>query len=172
MSELVPLPVVKGVAAVAIFTVMLWLGMRGGKLSDVAFLWRHPGLFARSIPALLVGVPALAIPAPRLLPPPQPPPLAPPVELMTPLKAGRVEYARRLHITLNLLAVVSVPTTLALLSTLFPQEHAHVSPLEVGGQVFVAQLLPLATGMGVRLLRPALADRIAGPLGKVALVLM
>jgi BASS family bile acid:Na+ symporter len=88
------------------------------------------------------------------------------------LKAGKVEYARRLHITLNLLAVVSVPTTLALLSTLFPEEHAHVSGLEVGEQVFVAQLLPLAAGMGVRLLRPALADRLAGPLGKVALALM
>ena len=48
----------------------------------------------------------------------------------------------------------------------------RVRPLEVGGQVFVAQLLPLATGMGVRLLRPALADRIAGPLGKGALALM
>jgi BASS family bile acid:Na+ symporter len=181
MSELVPLPVVKGVAAVAIFTVMLWLGMRGEKLSDVAFLWRHPGLFARSILAVLVVVPALAIAIAVLLPLPKPAAIAlvllaispaPPMELMTTLKAGRLEYARRLHITLNLLAVVSVPTTLALLSTLFPEEHAHVSPLEVGGQVFVAQLLPLAIGMGARLLRPALADRIASPLGKGALALM
>jgi len=181
MSELVPLPVVKGVAAVAIFTVMLWLGARGEKLSDVAFLWRHPGLFARSILAVFVVVPALAIAIALLLPLPKSAAIAlvllaispaPPLELMTTLKAGRIEYARRLHITLNLLAMVSVPTTLALLSALFPEEHAHVSPLAVGGQVFVAQLLPLATGMGVRLLRPALADRIAGPLGKGALALM
>jgi BASS family bile acid:Na+ symporter len=181
MSDLVPLAVVKGVAAVALFTVMLWLGAREEKLSDVAFLLRHPGLFARSILAVLVVVPALAIALAALLPLTKPAAIAlvllaispaPPMELLTTLKAGRLEYARRLHITLNLLAVVSVPATLALLSILFPEEHAHVSGLAVGGQVLVAQLLPLATGMGVRLLRPALADRIAGPLGKVALALM
>jgi BASS family bile acid:Na+ symporter len=181
MSELVPPDIVKGIAAVAIFTVMLWLGMRGEKPGDVAFLWRHPGLFARSILAVLVVVPALAIPIAVLLPLTKPAAIAlvlmaispaPPMELLTTLTAGRPEYARRLHITLNLLAVVSVPTTLALLSTLFPEDHAHVSALAVGGQVFVAQLLPLAIGMGARLLRPALADRIAGPLGIGALALL
>jgi BASS family bile acid:Na+ symporter len=181
MSEFVPLPVVKGVAAVAIFSVMLWLGMREQKLSDVAFLWQHLGLFARSILAVLVVVPALAIAISMLLPLTKPAAIAlvllgispaPPIELMTTLKVGSIEYARRLHISLNLLAVASVPTTLALLSTLFPEEHAHVSALAVGGEVFVAQLLPLSIGMGARLLRPALADHLAGLLGKGALALM
>jgi len=99
MSELVPLPVEKGVAAVALFTVMLWLGARGEKLSDVPFLWRHPGLFARSILAVLVVVPALAIAIALLLPLPKSAAIAlvllaispaPPLELMTTMKAGRI----------------------------------------------------------------------------------
>jgi BASS family bile acid:Na+ symporter len=56
--------------------------------------------------------------------------------------------------------------------TLKASSGGKVPALDVGGQVFVAQLLPLAIGMGVRLFRPGLADRIAGPLGKVALALM
>src|SRR5262245_60363173 len=72
MSDIIPLSVVKAVAVIAIFALMLWLGLRGGKLSDVTFLWRRPGLFARSILAVLVVVPALAVAIAALLALPRP----------------------------------------------------------------------------------------------------
>jgi BASS family bile acid:Na+ symporter len=64
-------------------------------------------------------------------------------------------------------AVVTVPASVAVLDMIFHKDFT-VSPLDVGRQVFVAQLLPLGLGAGFRAFRPAVAARIEFHLARMA----
>jgi predicted Na+-dependent transporter len=70
-----------------------------------------------------------------------------------------------------LFAVVTVPASVLILEWIFSAEFT-VTPLDVGRQVFFAQLLPLALGATLRALRPALAATLEPRLARLGNLLL
>jgi predicted Na+-dependent transporter len=71
-----------------------------------------------------------------------------------------------LQILLALLAVVSMPLSIALLNEVYAGQ-ASIAPGDVAKQVFVAQLLPLGLGIALRNTRPALIARLEPRVARV-----
>jgi bile acid:Na+ symporter, BASS family len=134
----------------------------GSTPADVTYLWRRPALLVRSLLAMYVAVPLVALAAVRtfalsaavktailVLAISAGAPLLP-KRLM---KFGREGYVISLVVTSSLLAVVIVPAWVALLAPLFVRKSS-VTPVAVAMVIAKAFLAPLAAGM---LLRRALA---------------
>ena len=162
-------------ATATVFAVMFALGLMLGREQIAAALQRRVVL-AAVVFAVVVPVPALAVLVLKIfglkgavavgivLMAVSP---GAPVALRRALEAGGSrEFAPALHVAIVMLAVVTVPTTVAILSWIFAANFA-VSPLDIGRQVFFAQLLPLALGATLRAVRPALAAKLEAPLGRV-----
>jgi BASS family bile acid:Na+ symporter len=141
----------------------------------------RPGPMLRGLFAVLVAVPAVALALTRLFDLPwfvevgivlmSIPPAAP-VALRRSLGAGgHPAFAPSLQISVVVLAVVSMPLSIAALNHLYGG-HASISPQAVAGQVFVAQLMPLGLGMTLRQFRPATADAIDPKLRRIASALL
>ena len=163
-------------AAATVFTVMLTLGLG---IAIVEFRWvlAHPGLVVRGLFAVLVAVPAIALIVTRALDLPR---LAAigivlmaispgaPVALRRSLEAGgHRAFAPALQIMVALLAVVSMPLSIAALDVVYAGD-ASISPAHLAKQVFIAQLLPLSLGMSIRHFAAARAERIEPALARVA----
>jgi len=145
--------------------------------ADVTYLLRRPGLFARSFLAMYLLTPLAAVllvlgmTAPR------------PVEIAVLLMAistgapllprkllklgGRPRYIYSLAVIMALLAIATVPLSLALLGELFGQD-VSVAPGQVASTLMVMFLGPLLVGVLVRSFAPSLAERIGEPITKVA----
>jgi len=130
----------------------------GATSSQVTYLWRHPALFLRSLLAMYVLVPALAIGLVALLP------LSEGTELalivlavsagapLLPRKLigrGNDDYILSLLVNTSLLAVVAAPAWLALIRVFLPAEEGLL-PLEVARELAIGFALPLLAGMAVR----------------------
>jgi BASS family bile acid:Na+ symporter len=90
-----------------------------------------------------------------------------PVALRRSLDAGgHRAFAPTLQIAVTLLAVVSMPVSIAAFDEYYAG-NASASPAHIARQVFTAQLLPLALGMVAARLFPALSARIEPRLRKV-----
>lgn len=92
------------------------------------------------------------------------------VSPLAPLLTGKVMRAGMdasrtvgLYVMLILVAVPIVPATVALLSDLLPPD-ASVSVGAIARLVLISVLAPLAVGMGVAQVWPAVANRLAGPI--------
>ena len=111
-------------------------------------------------PALLVALIALAVsPVPPILPGKE-------------IKAGGTEsYAVALLALSALIAIVFVPAAIHILSHVFSRP-AQVSPATIARIVLVSVLVPLLIGVAVQRASAAAASRIAGPLSKVAWVVL
>src|SRR5688572_20398514 len=157
------------------------VGMRA-TLADVGWLLRRPMLLARSIiamnvilplvavavvllfdlhPALRVAIVALSVsPVPPILPGKQ-------------TKAGGTsEYIVALLVVMSLVSIVFIPSALEVLRQMFVQS-AHVPEAGAIALIVVKSVLgPLAVGMIVRALAPQFADRVAHPLGRFATILL
>lgn len=165
---MVSLPSLLGASAAAtVFCVMLGIGL-GLAPGEVRAAWRSPGPVLRGVLAVLVVVPALALLVANAL---GLSPLAQigvmlmaiapgaPVALRRSLDAsGRAAFGPGLQICVALLAVLSMPLSIAALNHLYGA-NASVSPAEVMRQVFVAQLLPLGLGVALRRVLAAAAMR-------------
>jgi len=82
-----------------------------------------------------------------------------PVALRRAIQAGGAsEFAPTLHLAIVMLAVVTVPVSVMVMSWIFSVRFA-ISPLDVARQVFFAQLLPLGIGAALRAWRPVTAAR-------------
>jgi BASS family bile acid:Na+ symporter len=168
------------VAATTVFTVMFTLGL-GVRLREFRWVLAHAGLIARALFCVLVAVPALALVVCRTLELPRLAEIgvvlmaiAPgaPVALRRSLDAGgHRAFAPALQIMVALLAVVSMPLSIAALNHVYAG-HASISPVELAKQVFVAQLLPLSIGMAVCRFASALAERLQPPLLRIATALL
>jgi len=183
VSGPVPQWVLNALAAGTVFTVMFSVGL-GVALAELGLVWRRPGLMLRGLFSVLVAVPALALVIARLFDFPRFVEIGvilmaispgAPVALRRSLGAGgHRAFAPSLQICVALLAVVSMPLSIAALNHLY-SGRASITPWSVARQVFVAQLLPLALGMAARRLQPSLAERL-GPVlaraGNVLLVLL
>jgi BASS family bile acid:Na+ symporter len=162
-----PLPVwLTLFAAVTVFAVMLSLGLLLGREQFAAALQRRMVLAAIAF-AVVIPVPALAVLFVKLLDlegavaagivlmsisPGAPVALRRAIDV-----GGRARFAPALHLAIVLLAVVTVPMSLLILERLFDATF-KVSPLDVGRQVFVAQLLPLGIGAVIRAYVPRAAS--------------
>ncbi|WP_026735902.1 bile acid:sodium symporter family protein [Fischerella sp. PCC 9605] len=151
-----------------LFSLMLSLGL-SLNLEQIFWLWQRPGLLNRSILGINVVVPIVAVLMVFWLSLPKEVEvgliliaIAPGTSLTLSRFscAGKNQsYAVALQITVSLLAVISVPLTIAILSEILPRE-AHISSLSVAQQIAVAQLLPLITGITVRQCWSDLADNL------------
>jgi len=171
-----PEDVLKLVAAAVIFSVMFDLGL-GIVPGEFRWVLRNPGRLAKGLFAVLVAVPAIALVVVRAFELPRSADVGivlmaispgAPVALRRSLDAGaHRSFAPALQIVVALLAVVSMPLSIAALDVVYAGS-ATVSPANVAKQVFFAQLLPLALGVLTRRLRPALAARLGTKLTRVA----
>ena len=167
-------------ATVVVFLIMFTLGLMLGREQIAAALQRRVVLLA-VVFAVLVPVPALAVLAVKLFGLTGPVAagivlmaISPgaPVALRRALDAGGDRaFAPTLHLSIVMLAVVTVPLTVAILDWIFAKDFA-VTPLHIGRQVFFAQLLPMALGAALRAVRPALAARLETKLARTGNLLL
>ncbi|HTT09796.1 MAG TPA: hypothetical protein VMG60_02810 [Burkholderiaceae bacterium] len=180
MNGPIPEWVVTAVAAVTVFTVMLSIGL-GIVLGELRWIWQRPDPIARGLFSVLVAVPALALAITRTLEVPR---LAAigivlmaispgaPAALRHSLTAGgHRAFAPSLQIWVAILAVVSMPLSLAALNPLYAG-HASVTPWNIARQVFLAQLLPIGLGVALRHASTRLADRLEARLARIGTLLL
>ncbi len=167
-----------------LFTLMVALGL-GLQGEAVARLRRRPALIVRVLLGTCVLVPLAAL---LLLRSPLVAGLPLPVKLaialmaispsapLTLRKADRQGGDRELAAVLQLLAAAAAVITIPLLADLyravFQLSGWDVQPLPVARQVLMVQGVPLMLGVLVRRRLPALAERLVGPLDRVANLLL
>jgi BASS family bile acid:Na+ symporter len=155
MSGPVPEWFLSAFALATVFTVMLDVGL-GIVPGEFLWLWRRPALMLKALVAVLVAVPALAMAVARLLDLPRAAEIGLVVMAISPgapvalrrslASGGHRSFAPGLQVTVALLAVVSMPVSIAALNHVY-SGHASVGPLQLMKQVFIAQLLPLGLGV-------------------------
>jgi BASS family bile acid:Na+ symporter len=145
------------------------------------YVVRRPGLLARSLLALLVVMPIVAIVLVRTFD------FARTVEIalvalaispVPPLLPNReraagaiVSYGLGLMVTLGVLSIVVVPLALELLVRVFGVPLG-TSPATIARLMLTMLVGPVVIGVAIRALAPAFAARIAGPVNTLALVLL
>ena len=160
----------KGSVALLIFAVGL-----DSRLKDLVYLRQRPGVMLRSLLAMYVVVPLLALAAVKVLQ------LPPGMELallvlaisagapMLPrklMRLGNEEYVISLVVVSSLLAIVTVPVWLALLGPHFDRPGT-LDPMTVAGVLGKSFLLPLVLGVAVRWWLPDASARLSDLLLKV-----
>ena len=171
---LIPLQALGLCAAASIFLIMLSLGLAIPP-ERLSYLWKQPLPLLRGALSVLVVVPLVALALVVMIDLPLPAQfgimamaISPgaPIALRRALEAGaHGAFAPCLQIVVVTLAVVTIPLSVELLDILY-FGNAHADPLQIARQVFIAQLLPLTLGIGLRKLRPALAEKIQPSVAK------
>src|SRR5512137_2600484 len=159
----IPADLLTLIAAATVFAVMFDLGL-GIVPREFRWVLQHPGLLLRGLFAVLVAVPVLALVVVRAFDLPRGVEIGivlmavspgAPVALRRSLGAGAHRaFAPALQIMVALLAVVSMPLSIAALNEMYVG-NASISPQVLVRQVFTAQLLPLGLGMLFRRMAPA-----------------
>jgi predicted Na+-dependent transporter len=163
-------------AALTVFAVMFSLGLLLEREQIITALRRRV-LLAAVLFAVIVPVPALAVIAVKsfglrgavaggiVLMAISP---GAPVALRRAIQAGAGRgFAPALHLAIVMLAVVTVPISVMVMSWIFSVRFA-ISPLDVARQVFFAQLLPLGIGAALRAWRPATVTRLEPRLAAIS----
>lgn len=174
-AQFIPLAIMLSMAGVLLSVALQ------ARLADLTYLLRHPGLLVRSVLAMNVLMPllavtmalafqlertvALALIAMALSP-------VPPILPSTELKAGGSRaYTLGLAVASCTLAIVFVPLAMGFLGRL--AGHAiEVSPASVARIVVLWMLLPLVAGTAIRALAPRAAAASARPLALASTVLL
>ncbi len=167
-------------ASTVLFTIMFALGV-GLKGDAISQLRRRPALVIRLLIGSCLLVPLVAL---VLLKLPASHGLsesarfgialmaASPSAPLTLRKAGKVGGDRELAAVLQacaaLAAIVSIPLVADVFQASFGITGWDIGPGEVALQVGKAQVLPLLAGLVLRRWRPELAQRLSGPLDKLA----
>ena len=176
----IPAELLTVVAAAAVFAVMFTVGI-GIVLREFRWVFAHPGLVARGLFSVLVAMPVATLAVVRMFDLPR---LAEigivlmaispgaPVALRRSLGVGgHHAFAPALQILVAMLAVISMPVSIAALDEVYAGD-ASISPLHLARQVFTAQLLPLGLGIAIRDRVPALADWLQPRIARVGNVLL
>jgi len=147
------------------------------RAGDAAYLLRHRALLARSLVALHVVLPAIALVVVSVVPLHAAVRLAlvtlmiSPIPAVLPSKAlragGDAPYAISLLAIASMLSVVVVPATVALIGAV-AGTSMHVAPRAIARIVGGGILAPLALGIFAAQAAPATAGRVAAPLARVA----
>jgi predicted Na+-dependent transporter len=180
MPSLVPEWFLSAFALATVFAVMLDVGL-GVVPGEFLWLWRRPSLMLKALFAVLVAVPAVGMAVARLLDLPRAAEVGlmvmaispgAPVALQRSLSSGgHRSFAPGLQVTVALLAVVSMPLSIAALNQVY-SGSANVEPLQLMRQVFIAQLLPLGVGVIVGRFQPAAAAWLKQRLDRIWKVLI
>lgn len=150
-------------------------------VSDALFLVRHPGLLLRSVVAIFIVMPLVAIImvevfaltrateiALVVLALAPIPPLLPKKESKA---GGEGAYALGLMVVMGLLAIVMVPLLASLLGSWFDRDF-RMPPQAIAEVIVIMIVLPLLAGMVARALAPALAAKLARPIALGSMVLL
>jgi len=156
------------------------LGLRA-TAGDVAFLWRRPGLLLRSLLAMYLVIPVCAVAMVKMLDLPRPTNVAllviaisagaPLVPRRLLQSGGDPRYVLSLAVTSSVLAIVSVPLSVAALGRIFGVA-VGVAPTAVAGLVAKSFLVPFIAGVVVHALWPAVAARLVEPTTKAAVAVL
>ena len=148
---------------------------------DLFYLVRRPSLLARSLVAMFVLMPILAVVLVRVLELRQSLEIAlvalaiSPVPPLLPKKqdtaGGESAYALGLMAVVSLLAIAVVPLSLWVLGH-FSARPLQMPPAAIAKIVVMMTLLPLVTGVIVRTIAPAVAARLEKPTKLIAMVLL
>lgn len=180
MKEIVS-EVIKIGLPLSLMAVMFALGLKLALGQSLVFFKEQPGLMVRSLGVVLVLVPLAAL-AIILLLDPAPAVMvglvivaaspASPSQLMKFGKTAQgLAFLASLHMFLVLLAIISVPAVLYLLSRALGFQ-AEVDAVQVAKSVGQTVLVPVALGVLFRHFFANAADRIGPSLGKVATVVL
>jgi bile acid:Na+ symporter, BASS family len=171
------LQVVVGLALKAsIMLTLFGFGLQATR-EDLLYLLRRPGVLVRSLVAMFVVMPVFAIlmtsfasfdravvialialsisPVPPVLP------------TKVTKSGGHPPYGLGLMVTAASLSIVYVPLAVYLIGKYFNRPFA-MGPDAVAKLIVISILAPLAAGIGFRKVAPTIAGRIAGPLGRIA----
>jgi BASS family bile acid:Na+ symporter len=148
---------------------------------DLLYVLRRPGLLARSVIAVFVIMPIVAIALARWFDFPRTvnialialalaptPPLLPGRETRS---GGHEPYGLGLMAVFALLSIALVPLSIEFLGTFFGLPFS-ISPMAIAAIVFKAALLPLAAGIIVRTFMPTVAARLDRPLTMIVVILL
>ena len=148
---------------------------------DLFYLFRRPSLLARSLVAMFVVMPILAVVLMRVLELRQSLEIAlvalaiSPVPPLLPKKqdkaGGEAAYALGLMAVVSLLAIAVVPLSLWVLGH-YSARPLQMPPAAIAKIVVMMTLLPLVTGVIVRTIAPAVAVRLEKPTKLIAMVLL
>jgi BASS family bile acid:Na+ symporter len=165
----------------SIATLILAIGM-AAVTDDIVYLWQRPVLLVKSIIAMYVVMPAVAVLMSYVLDLPVQTELALVILAicagapLLPRKlikfGGDPSYVFSLIVSTSLLAIVTVPASLHLLAGTISLDTPAVTPTHVAGVIMKTFLLPLGIGMLLRWVAPTLAERIGEPLLKIASIVM
>lgn len=152
------------------------LGLKA-EFRQLGYLLRHPRHLLRSVLAMNLVMPLIAVGMALVLPLSHAlkimlvaialspvPPILPRKEIKA---GGRESYAISLLVTAALLSVISIPVAMAILGPIFGLPLS-IRAATVAQVVFLTVLGPMGAGLAVRALMPRLAQRIAGPASLLA----
>jgi len=175
LAQLIPLAVMVSMAGILLSVALQ------AELRDLTYLLRHRSLLLRTVLAMNIVMPLLAITMGLVLD------LEPPIELAlvamalapvppilpgTELKAGgNRRYTMGLMVISCVLSIAFVPAVVAWLSGL-AHHPIRVTPAQVAKIVAVWMLLPILIGAVVRALSAKAADAAAPWVGRAAVVLL
>lgn len=165
---------------VSIVSIVFSFSLRA-TVDELLYLWHRPGLMLRSLLAVLIVMPIVAVALTRLFDLRNTVEIAlvalaispmPPILPRREVKAGgRQPYALALMATMAALAVVVDPLLVQLLSWYYDRPLG-IAPGVIGRIVLITVFLPLVAGMVVRAWRPSVAERLAGLFGRAGMVLL
>ncbi|HZD94663.1 MAG TPA: hypothetical protein VE133_10445 [Candidatus Sulfotelmatobacter sp.] len=166
------------VLQLSIFLSVCSLGLQSG-LADAISLFCRPSLLFRSLLAMNVFMPLLAVVAAKMFQ------LHPAVKVSLVFLAvspvppllfraqrklgGSPQYICGLLVSAALLSIALVPLTVELLGRIF-QRDIHITPAAVARIMAATVLLPLILGMLIRIVAPELAERTRSPLAGIAFI--
>jgi len=164
----------------SIMLLVFGLGLHASP-QDATFLFRHPGLLARSLLSMNVIMPLFAIVIAKVIDLHSAVEIAmvalalAPVPPILPGKqekaGGRAAYAIGLLVAAALFAIVLVPAGVELMGKIFAKD-LHMTASTVALIVLLTVLAPLTAGLIVSRFAPTLAARIAGPVSLFATILL
>ncbi len=170
--------IISMVLVASIFLTDFSLGLRASPQEAIS-LFRRPSLFLRSLTVMAILMPAFAIAIARCFELNPAVKIAlvalslspiPPLLPMKQLKAGGSQaYTVALLVTAAVLSIFMIPLALHLLGEFF-HLALQISAFAVTKLVMMTVLVPLAAGMLVKRLAPQKAERIVGPIGKIAML--
>ena len=165
---------------VSILCTVFGFGLRASA-DDLLYLVRRPGLLLRSLLAVFVIMPVVAIALAKMfdfravieivlvaLAVSPMPPLLPRKEIKA---GGSSSYSLGLMAMLALLAIGAVPLSLAIVGRLIGRSFGMAAG-DIARVVVIATLLPLLAGIAVRALLPGVAGRLEKPVGLLVKVLL
>ncbi len=162
----------------SIFLTVFGFGLLATR-EDLLYVWRRPGLLARSLVAMFVIMPLLAVflvsqfgyqqavdialvalaisPVPPLLP------------RRVTQSGGRTPFGLGMMVTAAVLSIVFIPLALRILGR-FEEKPFAMTPGDVASLIGMSVLLPVAAGMLLRKVAPQVATRIVKPVSKFAII--